>query len=126
SFTQAALHDLQVKLGTDRPLYVQYGKWVWGMLRLDFGESMFFEEPVAEDLAAKFPITLELTVLAMLIATIIAVPLGLVSAIKQNTPADYIARIISITGVALPNFWVGLLVVDSLVFFSVWVAPRGA
>ena len=74
SFTQAELHDLQVKLGTDKPLYVQYGKWVWGLLRLDFGESMFFEEPVAQDLATKFPITLELTVLAMLIATIIAVP----------------------------------------------------
>jgi peptide/nickel transport system permease protein len=125
SFTQAELHDLQVKLGTDRPLYVQYGKWVWGMLRLDFGESMFFEEPVAEDLAAKFPITLELTVLAMLIATIIAVPLGLVSAIKQDTPADYIARIISITGVALPNFWVGILIVYFLVLFFAWMPPLG-
>ncbi len=125
SFTQAALHDLQVKLGTDRPLYVQYGKWVWGMLRLDFGQSMFFEEPVAEDLAAKFPITLELTVLAMLIATIIAVPLGLVSAIKQDTPADYIARIISITGVALPNFWVGILIVYFLVLFFAWMPPLG-
>src|SRR6516165_7685816 len=87
SFTQAELHDLQAKLGTDKPLYVQYGKWVWG------------------------PITLELTVLAMLIATVIAVPLGLLSAIKQDTPADYIARIVSITGVALPNFWVGILIV---------------
>jgi peptide/nickel transport system permease protein len=125
SFTQAELHDLQVKLGTDRPLYVQYGKWVWGMLRLDFGESMFFEEPVAEDLAAKFPITLELTVLAMLIATIIAVPLGLVSAIKQDTPADYIARIISITGVALPNFWVGILIVYFLVLLFAWMPPLG-
>ena len=125
SFTQAALHDLQVKLGTDRPLYVQYGKWVWGMLRLDFGQSMFFEEPVADDLIAKFPITLELTVLAMLIATIIAVPLGLVSAIKQDTPADYIARIISITGVALPNFWVGILIVYFLVLFFAWMPPLG-
>jgi peptide/nickel transport system permease protein len=125
SFTQADLHDLQVKLGTDRPLYVQYGKWVWGLLRLDFGESMFFEEPVAQDLATKFPITLELTVLAMLIATIIAVPLGLVSAIKQDTPADYIARIISITGVALPNFWVGILIVYFLVLLFAWMPPLG-
>ncbi len=125
SFTQAELHDLQAKLGTDRPLYVQYGKWVWGMLRLDFGQSMFFEEPVAEDLVAKFPITLELTVLAMVIATIIAVPLGLVSAIKQDTPADYIARIISITGVALPNFWVGILIVYFLVLFFAWMPPLG-
>src|SRR5262249_40958219 len=76
SFTQTQLHDLQAKLGTDKPLYVQYGKWVWGMLRLDFGESMFFDEPVTQDLIDKFPITLELAVLAMLIATVIAVPLG--------------------------------------------------
>ena len=125
SFTQADLHDLQVKLGTDKPLYVQYGKWMWGLLRLDFGQSMYFEEPVAADLAAKFPITLELTVLAMLIATVIAVPLGLVSAIKQDTPADYIARIVSITGVALPNFWVGILIVYFLVLFFAWMPPLG-
>jgi len=125
SFTQAELHDLQAKLGTDKPLYVQYGKWVWGLLRLDFGQSMYFEDPVAEDLADKFPITLELTVLAMLIATIIAVPLGLVSAIKQDTPADYVARIISITGVALPNFWVGILIVYFLVLFFAWMPPLG-
>ena len=124
-FTQAELHDLQVKLGTDKPLYVQYGKWVWGMLKLDFGTSMFFEEPVVDDLIAKFPITLELTVLAMLLAIIIAVPLGLVSAIKQNTPADYIARIISITGIALPNFWVGILIVYLLVLLFAWMPPLG-
>ncbi len=124
-FTQAELHDLQVKLGTDRPLYVQYGKWVWGMLKLDFGTSMFFEEPVVDDLIAKFPITLELTVLAMLLAIIIAVPLGLVSAIKQDTPADYISRIISIAGVALPNFWVGILIVYFLVLLFAWMPPLG-
>jgi len=124
-FTQTELHDLQVKLGTDKPLYVQYGKWVWGMLKLDFGMSMFFEEPVVDDLIAKFPITLELTVLAMLLAIIIAVPLGLVSAIKQNTPADYIARIISISGIALPNFWVGILIVYFLVLLFAWMPPLG-
>jgi peptide/nickel transport system permease protein len=125
NFTQAELHDLRVKLGTDKPLYVQYGKWVWGMLRLDFGQSMFFEEPVANDLATKFPITLELTVLAMLIATVIAVPLGLISAIKQDTPADYVARVISIAGVALPNFWVGILIVYFLVLLFAWMPPLG-
>jgi peptide/nickel transport system permease protein len=125
SFTKEELHALQVKLGTDQPLYVQYGKWIWGMLRLDFGESMFFEEPVANDLAAKFPITLELTVMAMLIATVIAVPLGLISAIKQDTPADYAARIIAIAGVALPNFWVAILIIYLLVLLFAWMPPLG-
>jgi len=125
SFTPAELHALRANLGTDKPLYAQYGDWVWGMLKLDFGQSMFFEEPVANDLAEKLPITLELTVLAMLIATIIAVPLGLVSAIKQDTPADYIARVISIAGVALPNFWVGILIVYFLVLLFAWMPPLG-
>lgn len=124
-FTQAQLDAMRAKLGTDRPLYVQYGNWVWGMLRLDFGVSMFFEDAVSKDLAAKFPITLELTVLALLIATIIAVPLGLLSAVKQDTPADYVARIISITGVALPNFWVGILIVYFLVLLFGWMPPLG-
>jgi peptide/nickel transport system permease protein len=124
-FTQAQLDAMRAKLGTDRPLYVQYGRWVWGMLRLDFGVSLFFEEAVSRDLAAKFPITLELTVLALLIGTSIAVPLGLLSAIKQDTPADYVARIITITGVALPNFWVGILIVYFLVLLFGWMPPLG-
>jgi peptide/nickel transport system permease protein len=124
-FTQEQLAEMRAKLGTDRPFYVQYGDWVWGMLRLDFGESLFFEEPVAKDLAAKFPITLELTVLALLIATLIAVPLGMLSAIKQDTPADYVARIITISGVALPNFWVGILIVYFLVLLFSWMPPLG-
>ena len=106
-------------------MYVQYGKWVWDMVHLDFGQSMFFEEPVANDLAEKFPITLELTVLAMLIATVIAVPLGLISAIKQDTSADYVARVISIAGVALPNFWIGILIVYFLVLFFSLDAAAG-
>lgn len=125
NFTPAELHALRVKLGTDQPLYVQYGKWVWGMTHLDFGQSMFFDEPVANDLAEKFPITLELTVLAMVIATVIAVPLGMISAIKQDTTADYVARIVSIAGVALPNFWVGILIIYFLVLVFSWMPPLG-
>lgn len=124
-FTQEQLEAMRAKLGTDKPLYVQYGDWVWGMLRLDFGVSLFFEEPVAKDLAAKFPITLELTVMALLIATLIAVPLGLLSAIMQDTPTDYVARIITISGVALPNFWVGILIVYFLVLLFSWMPPLG-
>jgi peptide/nickel transport system permease protein len=124
-FTQEQLDAMRAKLGTDRPLYVQYGDWLWGMLRLDFGVSLFFEEPVSRDLAAKFPITLELTVLALLIATIVAVPLGLLSAIKQDTPTDYVARLITISGVALPNFWVGILIVYFLVLLFSWMPPLG-
>jgi peptide/nickel transport system permease protein len=124
-FTQEQLDATRAKLGTDRPLYVQYGSWLGGMLQLDFGVSLFFEEPVSKDLATKFPITLELTVLALLIATLIAVPLGMLSAIKQDSPIDYVARIITISGVALPNFWVGILIVYFLVLLFSWMPPLG-
>jgi peptide/nickel transport system permease protein len=124
-FTREQLDAMRAKLGTDRPLYVQYGSWLWGMLQLDFGVSLFFEEPVSKDLATKFPITLELTVLALLIATLIAVPLGMLSAIKQDSPIDYVARIITISGVALPNFWVGILIVYFLVLLFSWMPPLG-
>jgi len=124
-FSQEQLAKLQAQLGTDRPIYVQYGDWVWDMLRLDFGTSTFYSTPIAEDLASKFPITLELTVLALLLATIVAVPLGMLSAIKQDTVADYAARIISIAGIALPNFWVGILLVYFLVLVFGWLPPLG-
>jgi peptide/nickel transport system permease protein len=124
-FTPAELQALRVKMGTDQPLYMQYGRWLWDMVHLDFGDSMFFDEPVSNDLAEKFPITLELTALAMVIATVIAVPLGLISAIKQDSSADYVARVISIAGVALPNFWVGILIVYFLVLMFAWMPPLG-
>ena len=104
---------------------MQYSKWVWGMLRLDFGESLFFEEPISIDLKDKFPITLELTVLALLLANIIAVPLGVISAIKQDSPTDYVARIVTIAGVALPNFWVGIMLIFFLVLLFNWIPPLG-
>ena len=125
TFTHEQLAKLRATLGTDRPLYVQYGAWVWDMVRLDFGTSAFYNTPITDDLAAKFPITLELTILAVLLATVIAVPLGVLSAIKQDTWTDYVARIISIAGVALPTFWVGILIVYFLVRLFGWLPPLG-
>jgi peptide/nickel transport system permease protein len=95
------------------------------MLRLDFGFSLFYDSPVSEDLAAKVPITAELVVLAMLMAMVAAVPLGIYSAVKQNTLGDYCARFIAISGIALPNFWVGILMVYFLVRFFGWLPKLG-
>ena len=124
-FTEEKLATLRAALGTDRPLYVQYGDWVWDALRLDFGMSAFYDTPISEDLASKFPITLELTILAVLLATVLAVPLGVISAIKQDTLPDYISRIITFAGIAVPNFWVGILIVYFLVLAFQWLPPLG-
>ena len=115
SFTQEQLAELRAELGTDRSLIVQYGTWIWDMVRLDFGTSVFYRTPIGDDLKQKIPITIELAILAVLMAAAVAIPLGIVSAVRQDTAIDYVARVISIGGVAMPTFWVGILVIYFLV-----------
>ena len=124
-FAEKELTEKQAELGTDRPIVVQYGDWAWKMLRLDFGISFWFGTPVVDDLKARFPITLELTALALLWATAVAVPLGVISAIKQDTIGDYAARIITIMGIALPSFWIAILIVFFLIRWFEWFPPLG-
>ena len=122
-YTQEQLAALRAKLGTDKPIVVQYVIWAGNLLRLDFGESFFYESPVSEDLKTKFPVTLELALLATVLAIIIAVPLGVVSAIKQDAVADYVTRLITIAGVAMPNFWLAILIIFFLVLTFGWMPP---
>ena len=122
-YTQEQLTALRAKLGTDKPIVVQYGIWVWNMLQLDFGTSFFYETPVSEDLKQKFPVTLELSILATVLAIVVAVPLGVISAIKQDSLADYATRLITIAGVAIPNFWLAILMIFFLVLIFGWMPP---
>ena len=124
-FTQEQLHDLQAKLGTDKPLPEQYGRWVWDMLRLDFGLSMIHDTPISDDLKDRIPITLELTFLALFLATVVAVPLGIISAVFQDSWMDYLSRFIAIAGVAMPTFWTAILIIILLVTFFSWLPPLG-
>ena len=123
--TQEELDELRAYLGTDRPIVVQYGDWVWSMLRLDFGISYWWDTPVVDDLKDRFPITLELTVLAVLLASIFAVPLGVISAIRQDSIGDYAGRLITISGIALPNFLIAILIVFFLSKWFEWIPPLG-
>ena len=109
-YTNDQVASLQSKLGTDKPLIEQYGIWTWDLLHLDFGDSFWYETPVWEDIKARFPTTLELTILALLIATVVAVPLGALSAVYQDSPLDYVSRSVTIMGIALPNFWIAIMV----------------
>ncbi len=124
-YSEEQLEKTRKDLGLDKPIHVQYGVWVWGMLRGDFGTSFFWRSSVSDDLKERLPITLELTILALLIAMIVAVPLGVLSAIKQDTIGDYIGRVITIAGIALPNFWVGIMMIFFLVLWFEWIPPLG-
>ena len=123
--SQQELKILRAKLGTDKSIPVEYGNWIWGLLRGDFGTSMQYNTPIGDDLSSKIPITLELAILALLLAVVAAVPLGVFSAVYQDTLGDYIARIIAIGGVAIPTFWVGILVIYLLVLLFNWLPPFG-
>ena len=124
-YTQEQLDAVRARLGTDRPIYIQYADWVWKMLRLDFGESYFFKSPVYDDIAERLPVTLELGLLSVLLASVVAVPLGVYSAIKHDTVGDYISRVITITGIALPNFWVAIMIIFFLVLTFGYFPPLG-
>ncbi len=123
TFTEEDLAKMRAKLGTDRPLIVQYGTWLGGMFKLDFGKSFHRDAPVFEAVKDKFPITLELAILSLMMATVIAVPMGVYSALKQDSISDYVLRIISITGIAVPNFWVAVLAVYILSSYFDWLPP---
>jgi peptide/nickel transport system permease protein len=119
------LQNVRAKLGLDRPVYVQYGDWLWDVLRGDLGTSLWYRVPVIDELKDRFPVTLELAVMAILMAFVAAVPLGIISAVKQDTGVDYASRVFTLIGVAMPNFWVGILMIYALAYFFGWLPPLG-
>ena len=125
SFTPEELKAVQKQLGTDRPLHIQYGKWLWGVVQGDFGKSFFYAVPVSQEMKTRFPITLELTIMAIIISFLVAVPLGVLSAVKQDSWADHATKVFTLTGIAMPNFLVGILVIYILARWFDWLPPLG-
>ena len=90
-----ALEQIRQDLGLDQPLIVQYGRWLWGAVQLDFGNSYWTRQPVTEELKRRYPITANLAVMSLLLGTLIAIPVGVLSAVRQDTLADYAAGCLS-------------------------------
>jgi peptide/nickel transport system permease protein len=109
SFTTEALAACHAEIGIDRSWIVQYLEFMWGMARFDFGISMWSGKPVIVEIATRFPISLEVAVMATVIAVTIAIPLGTISALKQNSWIDLLVRTFSIAGLATPAFWLGIV-----------------
>ena len=125
SVSREQLEQLRHRLGLDRPLYVQYGSWLADVLRGDLGTSLWYKTPVWDQLKDRFLVTMELATMAIVLAVCAAVPLGVTSAVKQDTGFDYVARIFSSIGIALPTFWLGILTVYALATFFNWLPPLG-
>ncbi|MBV9170496.1 MAG: ABC transporter permease [Chloroflexi bacterium] len=121
--TAADEQALRHRLGIDQPIHVQYVTWLGGLARGDLGTSFKSHTPVRDELAARIPVTAELGVLAMLISTLIAIPVGVISAVRQDTWPDYVSRSAAIGLLAIPGFWLGTLVVTLPSVWWQWTPP---
>ena len=119
----------QDHLGLNDPLFFQFLRFIKGVLTFDLGVSMWTERPIIEELELRFALSLQVAIMATMVSILVAVPLGVLSAVKQNTWVDYAVRIVSITGVALPSFWLGILIIlglligSQILFGEPWMPP---
>jgi peptide/nickel transport system permease protein len=117
------LENLREQLGLSRPLYMQFLSWLWGLVRLDLGTSLWTGATVLEELVIRLPLTLQLALMATAVSTLIAIPLGTLAAIRQDTWVDYCVRVFSIAGLAVPSFWTAILIMLFLVILFEWGPP---
>src|SRR5260221_1031551 len=103
------------ELGLDKPIVEQYALWIGGLSRGDLGFAYVSERPAIEEIAPRIPISGKLALMALFFAVVIGVPFGVISAVRQNTPLDYFLRVLSLSGLSLPSFWLGLLVLMAAV-----------
>lgn len=119
-FDQAAIDTCRTNLGLDEPLLMQFVTWFTRFFTLDFGTSMWTERPIAEEVGLRFQLSLQIALMATFISIIIAIPMGILSAVKQNTWVDYVVRTFSIAGIAMPSFWLGILLILGILLTTQW------
>jgi peptide/nickel transport system permease protein len=120
---QKQIQKIRSELGLERPVMIQYLSWIGGAVRGDFGQSYAQRRPVWDILRERFPRSMELAILTLAIALAWAIPLGVVSAVHQNGPLDYLARIASLSGLSVPLFVTGALILYGLVRLFHWIPP---
>jgi peptide/nickel transport system permease protein len=123
--SERELQKLRKDLGLDLPYYEQYLIWLWQMVSLNPGYSIFTSEPIPVALKKSVPVTIELALLAMILGLVIAIPLGVLSATRQDKPSDYVGRLVAISGLSLPDFWLGTLVITFAAIWFSWIPPLG-
>jgi len=120
-----ALAALRLEMGLDNPFLVQFGNYLWNIIRLDFGTSWLTNRPVFTEIFARFPNTMQLAGMGVLLALVLGIPLGILSAVKQYSIFDTGATFVGLLGVSIPNFWLGMMMI---MFFTVslgWLPPTG-
>jgi len=123
--TSDQIEQIRVQFGLDQPIFLQYLHWLWGALHLDFGESYYFTESVMSLIGERLPVTLTLGAIALSVATLVAIPLGVIAAIKQDTWIDRLALMIAVFGQAMPSFFFGLVLIIIFAVNLHWLPAGG-
>ncbi len=123
SVTQETIEMERKRLGLDKPLHVQFGQWMVGLATLDLGTSMWTDRPVSEEIGIRLELTLQVAIMATIIAVLVAIPLGTISALFKDTWIDYAVRLVTIAGLAVPSFWLGMLIILALLYWFNWLPP---
>lgn len=124
--TSEQIEQIRVQFGLDQPMTLQYFNWLWGALQLDFGESYYFTNSVIELISERLPVTLSLGAIALAVATLVAIPLGVIAAIKQDTWIDRLALMIAVFGQAMPSFFFGLVLIIIFAVNLHWLPAGGS
>ena len=123
SVSQELLDRERVRFGLDKPVWKQFVTWLAGVVRLDFGTSMWTGAPIWEEIKLRFALSMQVAIMATMVAVVLAIPLGVLSALKQDTWVDYAIRIFSIAGLATPSFWLGIVFILVMLIVFKWLPP---
>jgi peptide/nickel transport system permease protein len=121
--TREVVEAERARLGLNKPLGAQFVDWMTGVIRLDFGTSMWSGAPVSEEIGLRLQLSLELAVLATIFATVLAIPLGTLAAVRRGTWVDHAVQVFSVAGLAVPSFWLGILMILFLLGTLHWLPP---
>ncbi|PYM19487.1 MAG: peptide ABC transporter permease [Candidatus Rokuibacteriota bacterium] len=121
--SQEILDQERARIGLDQPVWKQFVTWLWGVVRLDFGTSMWTGAPIWEEIKLRFTLSLQVAIMATILSVMLAIPLGVLAALKQDTWVDYAVRIFSIAGLAMPSFWLGIVLILFLLVVFKWLPP---
>jgi peptide/nickel transport system permease protein len=121
--SQEAIDQERVRFGLDRPLWEQFLTWLWGAVRLDFGRSMWTGAPIWEEIKLRFALSFQVALMATVVAVLLALPLGVLAAVRQDSWIDYGVRVFAIAGQATPSFWLGILFILVLLVVFRWLPP---
>ena len=121
--SEQVLNQERARFGLDKPVWQQFATWMWGLLRFDFGTSMWTGAPIGQEIKLRFALSFQVAVMATIVAVLLAIPLGVIAALKQDTWVDYTVRIFSIAGLACPSFWLGIVLILTLLVVFKWLPP---